>query len=122
MSFLPTDLPSFAWGVLIGAGAAFGTGFLQKAGEHAFTFAAGKVNPKPPEPEQVDGRFVPTRFTPGICAWVGEIQLYEYEEKGYTYYPHPKNEARCFRITSDGVKPVKEFLLVQPGAVEVAGT
>jgi hypothetical protein len=121
MSFLPTDLPSFAWGALIGAVAAFGTGFLKKAGEHVFTLVAGKVNPKPPEPEQVDGRFVPTRFAPGVCAWVREVQLYEYEEKGYTYYPHPKNEARCFRITSDGMKPVKEFLLVQPGSARVAG-
>ena len=121
MSFLPTDLPSFAWGALIGAVAAFGTGFLKKAGEHAFTLIAGKMNPKPPEPEQVDGRFIPTSFAPGVCAWVREVQLYEYEETGYTYYPHPKNEARCFRITSDGMKPVKEFLLVQPGSVRVAG-
>lgn len=119
MSFLPTDWPSFVWGALIGAIAAFGTGFLKKAGEHAFTHVAGKVNPKLPEPEQIDGRFESTRFAPGICAWVREARLYEYEEKGYTYYPHPKNEARCFRITSDGRDRIKEFLLVQPGAKEV---
>ena len=96
MSLLPIDLPSFAWGALIGAVAAFGTGFLKKAGEHMFAFVTGKINPKPSEPEQVNGRFVPTRFEPGVCTWVREAQLYEYEDKGYTYYPHPKNEAAVF--------------------------
>jgi hypothetical protein len=121
VSFLPTDWPSFVWGAAIAGLAAFGTGFLKNAGEHTFTHVAGKLNPKPPEPERVDGRFVPTRFAPGVCAWVNEQKLYEYEEKGYTYYPHPKNGAYCFRNTSDGRGPVKEFLLVQPGAQKVAG-
>jgi hypothetical protein len=109
------------WGAAIAGLAAFGTGFLKKAGEHTFTNVAGKLNPKPPEPEHVDGRFVPTRFAPGLCAWVSEQKLYEYEEKGYTYYPHPSNSAHCFCNTSDGRGLVREFLLVQPGAQEVAG-
>lgn len=120
MSFLPTDWNSFAWGALIGGIAAFSTGFLKKAGEHTFSWLASKVNPKPPEPEKVDGKFVPISFAPGVCSWVREVQLYEYDEKGYTYYPHPKNSARCFRVTSDGKNLFHEFLLVQPGAVEVA--
>lgn len=119
MVFLPTDLTSFIWGTLIGAVAAFGTGFLQKAGEHAFIYFKNKINPKPPEPEQVDGHFVPVTFLPGECAWVNEGKLYDYEQKGYSYYPHPKNNARCFRMTSDGRHHIKEFLLVQPGAKEV---
>ena len=76
-----------------------------------------RLHPKAPDPVQVDGKFVPERFSPGLCAWVREVQLYEYEEKNYTYYPHPKSDARCFRITSDGRNPVKEYLMVQPGAV-----
>ena len=116
MAFLPTDLPSFAWGALIGVIAAFWTGFLQKAGEHAFTYFKNKINPKPPEPERVDGRFVPVAFSPSECAWVNEVKLYDYEQKGYSYYPHPKNNARCFRITSDSSRSIKEFLQVQPGA------
>lgn len=119
MSFMPTDWFSFLWGLLAGGVAAFGTGFLMKAGEHVFTWLEARVNPKPPDPVQVNGTFVPSRFAPGACAWVGEVKLYEYEEKGYFYYPHPKENARCFRITSDGRNPVKEFLLVQPGAQEV---
>lgn len=121
MSLLPTDLPSFVWGAVLAGIAAFATGFLKHAGERAFGYIANKLNPKPPEPTQVDGHFVPTRFVPSECAWVNEVKLYEYEAKGYTYYPHPKSRARCFRITSDGMRPLKEFLLVQPGAKEVAG-
>ena len=119
MAFLPSDWPSFLWGAAIGAVAAFGTGFLQKAGEKAFSRLDGKLNPKTPEPVQVDGKFIATVFPPGLCAWVREVQLYDYEEKGYTYYPHPKTEGHCFRITSDGRSPVKEFLMVQPGTARV---
>jgi hypothetical protein len=56
-----------------------------------------------------------------MCAWVREIDLYEYEQKGYGYYPHPENGAHGFRITSDGRRPLKEFLLIQPGAEEIRG-
>lgn len=121
MPLLPTDLASFAWGAALGGVAAFGTGFLKKAGEHFFGYVANRVNPKPPEPIQVDGRFVPARFNPSECAWVNEVKLYDYEEKGYTYYPHPKGNAPCYRITSDGMRPLKEFLLVKPGAKEATG-
>ena len=122
MSFLPTDWSSFLWGAAVGALAAFGTGFLQKGGEKAFAYLDGKLNPKPPEPIQVDGRFVPTAFTPGECAWINGVKLYEYEEKNYTYYPHPKSGGKCFRITSDGRHALKEFLMVQPDAVPTQPT
>ncbi|MGZ8984553.1 MAG: hypothetical protein ACXW11_11490 [Methylotenera sp.] len=116
MAFLPTDLSSFAWGVLIGGLVAFATGFFQKAGEHTFTFVKNKINLAPPEPEQVDGRFVQNICLPDKCAWVNEARLYEFEQKNYSYYPHPKNNARCYRITSDGHHTIKEYLLVQPGS------
>jgi hypothetical protein len=116
MSFLPSDLSSFVWGALAGGVAAFATGLLKKAGERTFTAVENKLNPKPPEPVQVDGRFVPKRYSPPDCAWVNELKLYDYEHKGYTYYPHAKADARCFRITSDGRNSLKEFLLVQPNA------
>lgn len=114
-SFLPSDLPSFLWGASIGALAAFLTGFLQKAGEHAFERFRHWLNPPEPEPVQVDGHFRPTRFDPGSCAWIRDVKLYEYEAKGYTFYPHPNSGGKCFRITSDGRFPLKEFLMVQPG-------
>lgn len=117
MPFLPTDLPSFAWGAFAGAAVAFGTGFLKKAGEHTFDLLAHRLNPPPPQPVQVDGQFVPTAYAPADCAWVGEEHVYDYETKGYTHYPHPESGAKCFRVISDGNKPVREVLLVQPGAV-----
>jgi hypothetical protein len=120
MSFLPTDWPSFAWGAAIGAIAAFSTGFLQKAGEQAFLLLKEKVHPSPLEPLQVDRKFSPSLFAPGECSWVKEERLHEYEEKGFSYYPHPNGGARCYRLTSDGSRPIKEFLLVQPGAKQVA--
>ena len=116
MSFLPTDFISFIWGAVLGAVAALATGFLAKAGEHFFAVVLAKVNPKPPGPVQVDGRFAPKRYRPDHCAWVNEVKLYDYEAKGYFYYPHPANGARCFRITSDGMLPLKEYLLVRPGS------
>ena len=119
MAFWPTDLSSFSWGIAAGAVAAFGTGFLQKLGEEAYRWVAGKVNPPPIEPMQVDGRFEPTAYAPGTCAWVSEARLYEFEAKGYEYYPHPKSKGKCFRITSDGRNPFTEFLMVQPGAEKV---
>lgn len=120
MSFLPTDLPSFTWGAALGAVAAFATGFLTKAGEHFFAVLLARIYPRPLEPVQVDGRFAPERYRPDHCAWVNEVNLYDYETKGYFYYPHPANGARCFRITSDGKFPLKEFLLVQPGSEALA--
>lgn len=116
MSFLPSDWSSFLLGVGTGALTAFATGFLRKAGEKAFAYVEGKLNPKQPEPVQLDGKFSPTAFAPSQCAWINEVKLYEYEVKGYTYYPHPKTKGKCFRIASDGRLPVKEFLMVQPGA------
>lgn len=115
----PTNWPSFVWGVGLAGIAAFGTGFLQKAGERAYAYIANKINPRPSETVQVDKRFVPTRYEPNKCAWVSEAKLYEYEQKGYTYYPYPKGNSRCFRITSDGRHQYKEFLLVQQGAAEI---
>jgi len=121
MPFLPSDPVSFAWGAVVGIVGAFGAGFLKKAGEDFYLWAKTKVHPTPPEPIQVDGKFVPSLFEPSACAWVRQERLYEFEEKAYTYYPHPKNGARCFRVTSDGSRPLTEFLMVTPGAKQNAG-
>jgi len=119
MAFFSTNLTSFAWGALLGGVIAFATGFLKKAGEHAFSFVKNKISPEPPEPIQVDGYFRTILFPANELAWVKEALLYEYEQKGYRYYPHPHREAHCYRITSDGGQSYKEFLLVRPSAKEV---
>ena len=114
MSLLPSDLPSFLWGAVVGVAAAFGTGFFKKAGEGYFAFLSNKFYPKPVEPIQVDGKFEATIYDPGKCAWVGELQLYDSESRDFFYYPHPSNNARCFRLSPNGSLLLKEFLMVQP--------
>jgi hypothetical protein len=37
--------------------------------------------PKPPEPVKVDGKFVPSAFEPGKCAWVPEYKAYDHEPR-----------------------------------------
>jgi hypothetical protein len=113
------DWPSFGWGVVTGGVIAFWAGFFKKAGEALFTAVSARF--KPPEPIQVDGKFIPNLFPPGSCAWVNELKLYEYEEQGYSYYPYGKRNARCFRLISDGPKLLKEFLMVKPGATKNEG-
>ena len=121
MQILPTgwNWASFIWGACIGTVTAFGAGFLQKAGEHFFDLLKNKVSPPPLEPKQLGGSFIPTTYQPGDCAWIRDYQLYDYEQKGYFYYPHPEDEAKCYRVTSDGTKPVKEFLMVKLDAQRV---
>ena len=114
MSLLPSDLPSFLWGAVAGIAAAFGTGFFKKAGEGFFAFLSNKIHPKPVEPIQVDGKFVATIYESGKCAWVSELQLYDFEARDYFYYPHPNKNARCYRLTPNGSQLLKEFLMVQP--------
>jgi hypothetical protein len=104
------------WGIAIGGVAAFGTGFLQKAGEAAFAWLSAKVNPDPPAPTEVERRFHPSELPAGKLAWVSEPQRAEYEDKGFVYYPHPKTRGPCFRITQDGNRQLKEYLMVSPKA------
>ena len=116
MSFLPTDWPSFLWGASVGLLGAFFTGFLKKAGELAYTAAHSKLFPKPPEPVEVDRRFEPVLYKTGGCAWVSELDVAEFEDKGFSHYPHPSGAPKCYRQTSDGRRIFKEFLMVRPGA------
>jgi hypothetical protein len=116
MFFLPLDPNSFTLGAVVGIVGAFGTGFLKKAGEDFYSWVKNKIHPKLPESIQIDGTFLPSQFEPGSCAWIRQERLYEFEEQAYSYYPHRKNGARCFRVTYDGSKPLTEYLMVKPGA------
>ncbi len=120
MSLLPTDMISFLWGSVAGGLMIFSSGFLKKAGEHAFSYLTKRLNPLQPEPVQVDGQFTPSQFAPHQCSWVNAVGVYDYEAKGFIYYPHPKTGGKCFRVIADGSQPLKQFLVVQPGAQRVA--
>ena len=110
------DWTSFIGGAVIGGVAAFVTGFLKKAGEQTYTALHQKLFPEPLGPIEVDRKFSPSLYKPGNCSWVAELDVSEFEDKGFTYYPHPSGAPKCFRTTSDGRRTFKEFLMVKPNA------
>lgn len=122
MNWLPDDLPSFLWGVVVGAVGLFIAGFLNTAGADAWKWIKARVAPPPLEPIVVERTFKPTRYDPGSCAWVREERLLIYEEKGYRYYPHPRNNAKCYRLVHTRTHTEKEYLMVSPAAVELTSS
>lgn len=116
MNWFPADLPSFVWGVVVGLVGAVFTGFLREAGKDGYLWLKEKILRSPPDPVKVDGRFVPELYEPGLCAWVGEEKVYDYERKGWTYYPHPRDDAKCYREVWTGNRKSLEYLMVQPEA------
>jgi hypothetical protein len=111
-------LLSFLSGAALAAVAAFGTGFLKKAGEDFYGWGKIKVRPPPPQPVQVASTFEPTLYPPGCCGWQNSYNVHDCEALGWTYYPHPKDDAKCYRIASDGRREFKEFLMVKPGSAK----
>jgi hypothetical protein len=114
MSFLPTDWPSVVWGIVIGAVGAVFTGLFKKAGEYAWTAIRSRF--KPPEPIRVANNFDPVVFEPGECAWVPETKVELRASEGFTFYPHPKRNAKCFRTVQTGHGPSNEYLMARPNA------
>lgn len=111
---------SFTWGALVGGVAAFGSGFLKKAGEHVYELFREKFFSEPSGPIEVDRHFPPSLYKPGGCSWVAETDVAEFEDKGYIHYPHPSGAPKCFRITPTRGRELKEFLMVQPDAEKAA--
>jgi hypothetical protein len=120
MSWLPQDWVSFAWGAAVALAGLLASGFATKLGEDVYQWLKGKIRPPKPEPVRVEAQFAPTLFADGDCVWVAEEKLYKYEDEQYTYYPHPKTAAPCYRIASPGPPPRKEYLLAKPGAAKKA--
>jgi len=114
MSFLPSDWPSFIWGIVVGALGLLFTGVLKKAGEDVYSAAKARLFPAPPQPIQVPHNFDPILYQAGSCSWVPEVYTYEREAQGYTYYPHPNGGAKCCR--TGGARGSNEFLMVRPDA------
>jgi hypothetical protein len=60
-------------------------------------------------------------YEPGTCSWVPKDRLYDFEEKHYSYYPHPQAGAKCFRVASLGGNATREkYLMVKPDAKKLA--
>jgi hypothetical protein len=81
-----------------------------------------RVNPPPLEPVKVEGWFEPTLIEASSCAWVTEVGVYDYEQKNCTYYPHPKNGAKCYREAWVGPQKYHEFLMVSPDGKKKSAT
>ncbi|MEQ5843007.1 hypothetical protein N0A02_26485 [Paraburkholderia acidicola] len=112
MTIIPTDLSSFLWGVAVSSFVAFGTGFVKKAGEDFYLWTKKKANPPPPEPIEVDRRFVPAEYKGGGCSWVPEQRIEELKERGYALYLRPDDDAPCFRVVAVNGRQAREFLMV----------
>jgi len=91
-------------------------GFFKEVGKDIWGYLKSKFNPSEPEPVKVDGRFDSKQPTPSNRAWVNESKVYDFESRGYTYYPHPKNKAKCIRETGAGNNRYIEYLMVKPSA------
>lgn len=114
----PDDLPSYLWGAATIGIAWFLSSFFGAAGSDAWSLLKRKVKPGP---MKVSRKFSPEIYAPGDCAWVGDDKIFDYEDNGYEYYPHPKNGAKCFReiMVHSGMKG-NEWLMVKPGAEKIA--
>lgn len=110
---LPQDSVSFLWGLASGATAVVLSSFLGAAGSDLWRWLKAKISPPPPPPVQVDSRDLQPLMDSN-CAWVHEDRRYSFELKGYRYFPHPANGARCFRMLEDGDEEYAEWLMVKP--------
>lgn len=115
MNWLPTDVPSFLWGLLVAVIGMVATGFLREAGKELWAVLKKRWFPPPsppPEDVQVDLRFEPTMYKQGDCLWARHESVARYKGEGYTFYPHPSNGGRCVRGYDRG----QSFLMVKPNA------
>ncbi len=116
MNWLPNDLPSFLWGMLVALAGLIASGFLKEAGKDFWVHLKKKLFPPPPPPPedvQVDLRFEPTMYKPRDCLWARHESVSRYQAEGYTFYPHPSNGGRCIR----GYGREQSYLMVKPNEV-----
>ena len=90
------------------------SGVIKKAGEDLYGLIKTKVTP--PEPILVPHDFDPVLYEPGECAWVPESKRERLVADGYTYYPHAKRGAMCFRMTHSAHGQTNEYLMAKPSA------
>jgi hypothetical protein len=104
------DLASFVVGLIVGAAAAFASGFFKKAGEDTWSMLKQRVFPIDPNPVAVPNDFNPQQYEQGNFAWVPEADAHESEAQGYRYFRHPHGKAKVFRTLPHR----KEFLMRRP--------
>jgi hypothetical protein len=98
--------------VMAGVGAVF-KGFGTEAGKALWKRMDEQRNPPHAE---VPRDFVPTAFSNSQCAWVSHTRLYEFEQKDWRHYPHPKTRGPVYRMSG----ATKEYLMVGPDATPLS--
>jgi hypothetical protein len=120
VSLIPTDWTSFIWGIAVGGLAALFSGVIKKAGEDLYCLIKARI--KAPEPVPVSHDFDPILFEHGECSWVPESKRATRATEGYTYYPHGKRGAKCFRMVHTVHGQTNEWLMVRPNAKRLPRT
>ena len=67
-----------------------------------------------PEPVRLPGHFVPEPSAHDDYVWVPEFDLHDREVEGYTYYLHPSDGAKCYRLVQRGKHVSHEYLMATP--------
>lgn len=112
---MPTDLVSFVWGAVIAAFAIIGSGLLKAASSDLYKWIKNKLSPPPIEPVLVERNFEPEKKEGKSFSWVSEEKLFRLETEGYSYYLHPNNKAKCYRLVRSGNgNQFKEWLMEKP--------
>jgi hypothetical protein len=115
MKWLPQDLASFVWGLVLAAIVMVSTGFLREAGKELWTLLKKKYFPSPapePEPVQVDLQFKPTLYAGNDCLWSRHESVSRRVGEGFTFYPHPTTGGKIVR----GYGRETSYLMVKPNA------
>ena len=108
------NIAGYIW-VLIGIAAIiFLRSVISAAGKDAWSWLKGKINPAAPQPIEVASNFAESITEQGQRAWIRSTKTIDRESKGYTYFLHSMNNAKCFRKTNSGSKQYIEWLMTKP--------
>ena len=108
------NITSYIWFLVGIAAIIFLRGAISAAGKDAWSWLRGKIIPSELEPIEVPSNFAESITEQGKRAWIRSTETIDRESKGYTYFPHPTNSAKCFRKTNSGNRQYVEWLMTKP--------
>ena len=105
------SLIDFIIGVVVGFSGAFLTGVTTKASEDFYKKFIKKYIFPTQQFVPVGKSFTLEKSKNENLAWISEDKLYEYEAQGYKFKWIDKKKNACYRMTSDGSRNYKEYLM-----------
>jgi hypothetical protein len=99
--------------------ASISKGFLSAAGKDFWTLLKSRTKNRFIKEVEVDPEFIAHIFPVQNCTWIPEENLANKEKHQWTYYPHPNNGKRCYRLVGEGKFAKKEYFMVTPNAIRV---